>query len=116
MTVVAVAVIVVVVVGVLVIVAELADYGASVSGFAAAEGGAAAEGAAAAAVAEDAAEFDLGNLFGCCLQNSHFARFCYLGTPDNSLLPSFVWAAQKLTERAGAPMYSQWWMSHFAED
>lgn len=82
--------------------AEFAVYEASVSGFAAA---AAVVGAAAAAGV--AAEFDSGNLFGCCLQNSHFARLCYHGIPDNSLLPSFAWAAQKLTERAEALMCSQ---------
>lgn len=91
--------------------AEFAVYEASVSGFAAA---AAVVGAAAAAGV--AAEFDSGNLFGCCLQNSHFARLCYHGIPDNSLLPSFAWAAQKLTERAEALMCSQWWMSHSAGD
>lgn len=90
--------------------AEFAVYGASVFGFAAA----AVVGAAAAAGV--AAEFDSGNLFGCCLQNSHFARLCYHGIPDNSLLPSFAWAAQKLTERAEALMCSQWWMSHSAGD
>lgn len=85
--------------------AEFAVYGALVSGFAAA---AAAEVAAAVAAAGDAAEFDFGNLFGCCLQNSHFARFCYRGIPDNTLLPSFAWVARKLTERAEALMCSQW--------
>lgn len=84
--------------------AEFAVYEASVSGFAAAAAAAVVGAAAAAGVA---AEFDSGNLFGCCLQNSHFARLCYHGIPDNSLLPSFAWAAQKLTERAEALMCSQ---------
>lgn len=80
--------------------AEFAVSGASVSGFPAAEG--------AVAAAEVAAEFDSGDLFGCCLRNSHFARICYHGTPDNSLLPSFASAARRLTERAEALMCSQW--------
>lgn len=90
------------VVGVLAVAfAEFAVYGASVSGFAA---------------AEVAAEFDFGNLFGCCLQNSHFARVCYHEIPDNSLLPSFAWAAQKLTEKAEVLMCSQWRTSHSVGD
>lgn len=84
-----------------VLAAVFADYGGSFSGFAAAEFAAAAAEFAAAAVvevavvvevaaAEVAAAFYFGNLFGCCSQNSHFARFCYHGIPDNSLLPSFA--------------------------
>lgn len=90
--------------------AEYDVYRASFSAFAAAEV------AAAEIAAEVVVEFDFGNLFGRCLQNSHFARFCYHGIPDNSLLPSSAWAAQKLTERAEALMCSQWWMSHSAGD
>lgn len=105
--------VVAVVVGVLAVAfaAEFAAYGASVSGFAAAEI------AAAEVAAAEVAEFDLGNLFGCYLQNSHFARFCYRGIRCcNSLLPSFASAARKLTERAEALMCSQRRTSHSAGD